>query len=261
MNVPRVSVIFVTYNRAHTLVATVKSLIARLAYPRTDLELIVCDDASDAHNRDIAQRLPVDHVLTAKRNQGLGANTNKGIRAATGDFILQLQDDWLFVGDPQFLAKSIAVLERFPDVSMVTFRERPELGVAETRQMGDDLIDIIEPKLDANGRLAQVSDGTYTDNPHVKRRDFHDIFGLYAEGIPMTKMELAMSRAVAARRDFKVAILRGPATFHHIGDEHSFNPGVLRDRRLRQFRRIPFGAALIDLARAVRGRLKKRPAS
>lgn len=258
MSCPRVSVIVVTYNRAHTLVATVESLVARLAYPRDKLELIVCDDASDPRDRAIAERLPVDAVLSATRNAGLGANTNKGLRAATGDIILQLQDDWLFVGEPEFLAKAIAALEQFPDVSMVTFRERPELDIAETRRVGDDLFDIIEPRLRADGHLMQVSDGTYTDNPHVKRRNFHEIVGLYAEGIPMTTMELAMSRAVAAQRDFKVAILRGPTVFHHIGEGFSFNPGAMREKRMQRLSQLPGGATAITALRALRRWFKRR---
>lgn len=259
MTVPRVSVIFLTFNRAHTLVATFESFVARVNYPRDRLELILCDDASDARNLAIARSLAFDTILTSRRNQGLGANTNKGLRAATGDFILQLQDDWLLAGDPDFLRQAVGALEQRPDIGMVAFRERPNLLVAETIEASGGVFDILIPTLSSDGTVDHVGNGVYTDTPHVKRRNFHDIVGYYAEGIPMTKMELAMTRSVSVDHQIRVALWRGEEVFRHIGDAYSYNPGVKRERVIERLRRLPGGQALVFAIRALyRATIKPR---
>lgn len=258
MTLPKVSVLFLTYNRAQTLVATFESFVARIDYPRERLEFILCDDASHEFHQAINRALDFDVRLCAHRNQGLGANTNKGIRAATGDFILQLQDDWLFVGEPDFLNVTIRALIENPDIGMVAFRERPNLEIAQTREVDGALFDILVPDLDENGEVQQVGCGVYTDTPHVKRRNFHDIVGYYAEGIPMTRMELAMTRAVSARHDMMVAVKRGPEVFRHIGDAFSFNPGARRARLIQRVMTVPGGSALFALARTAKRAVTRR---
>jgi hypothetical protein len=198
-------------------------------------------------------------MLTSRRNQGLGANTNKGLRAATGDFILQLQDDWLFAGDPDFLRQAVGVLEQFPDIGMVAFRERPNLLVAETLEASGGTFDILIPTLSPDGAVDHVGNGVYTDTPHVKRRDFHDIVGYYAEGIPMTQMELAMTRSVSVDHRIRVALRRGGEIFRHIGDAYSYNPGVRRERVIEWLRRLPGGEALVLALRGLyRATIKPR---
>lgn len=259
MTLPKVSVLFLTYNRAQTLVATFESFVARIDYPRERLEFILCDDASHEFHQTINRALDFDVKLCARRNQGLGANTNKGLRAATGDFILQLQDDWLFVGEPDFLSVTIRALQANPDIGMIAFRERPNLAVAETREVGGSQFDVLIPVLDNNGEVEHVGCGVYTDTPHVKRRNFHDIVGYYAERIPMTGMELAMTRAVSTRPDMVVAVKRGPEVFRHIGDAYSFNPGARRARLIQRLAKIPGGSALFALVRAAKRAVSRRP--
>ena len=259
MNMPLVSVIFLTYNRAHTLVATFESFRMRVNYPRDRLELILCDDASDSLNLGIARTLGFDKVLTSRRNQGLSANTNKGVRAASGDFILQLQDDWLLGGDPDFLKNAVAALELFPDIGMVAFRERPNLHIAETRTVAGKMFDILTPNLNSSGGISDVGNGVYTDTPHVKRRNFHDIVGYYVEGIPMTQAELAMTRSVSLDDRVRVAVLRCDEVFHHIGGSYSYNPGVKRQRLIERIQSLPGGGAIVAVVRGVyRATLKPR---
>ncbi|MEY4269905.1 MAG: hypothetical protein RLZZ58_1121, partial [Pseudomonadota bacterium] len=127
MTLPLVSVIFITYNRAHTLVAAVETFLAMTDYPRDRLEIIISDDASDARNGAIIRALPHDKLVLARRNSGLGANCNRGLAAATGDYILQMQDDWITVGDPTYLQTAVSVLNGNDDIGLVTFRPRPDL--------------------------------------------------------------------------------------------------------------------------------------
>ena len=253
---PKISVLFVTYNRSQTLVPTYESFLASTDYPRDRLELILCDDGSNRFHRDIIERLPFDIRIFGK-NAGLGANCNRGLEAATGDLILQLQDDWLLTGDGDYLRKACRVLDAYDDIGMVLFRDRPELTGSTTRELDGLTVRVLEPHLDACGVLVRVGDGAYSDNPHLKRREFHAIVGGYADKVPMTEMELRMSRAIAAQSRYKVATVDGLEVFEHIGAPFSFNPGARRQRRLDQIVRMPGGGLLLQWLRRVRHRNRK----
>ncbi|SEF14552.1 Glycosyl transferase family 2 [Rhizobiales bacterium GAS191] len=252
---PQVSIVFLTYNRAHTLVATYETLLALTNYPRDRLELILSDDGSDTRNRQIMDCLDFDRRLISKSNTGLGASSNRGVRAASGDFILQLQDDWILTGRSDYLRRAVEVLQSMPEVGMILFRDRPDLPVHERRQFGDLGVDILADRVDAGGMLNRVTDGAYSDNPHLKRRDFHQIVGPYAEGVSMAKMEFEMQKQVCAQSTYRVAAIKGMDVFRHIGDRFSFNPGYKHASRVERIKRLPGGAMLLDLARVIRRKL------
>lgn len=252
---PLISVIFVTYNRAHTLVATYETFLAFTDYPRDRLELILADDASDAHTQRILAQIPFDKRAIAPRNAGLGANQNRGIRAASGDYLLMMQDDWLMVGRGDYLRVAVQALQENPDLGLILFRDRAELDVAEERRVGDHRL--VLPALGSTDVTTMaVNQGTYSDNPHLKRREFHEVVGLYQEGVPMTRMELAMSRAVAAQSRFRVATIDGFEVFRHIGDRFTFNPGARRWQLEQRIRRWPGGGAVLDIAKWIKRRLR-----
>ncbi|MEY4270935.1 MAG: hypothetical protein RLZZ58_2151, partial [Pseudomonadota bacterium] len=214
--------------------------------------IIISDDASDARNGAIIRALPHDKLVLARRNSGLGANCNRGLAAATGDYVLQMQDDWITVGAPTYLQTAVSVLNGNDDIGLVTFRPRPDLDAPARRTFESHAIQLIQPRLNAAGSIDAVADGIYTDNPHLKRRNFHDIVGLYAEGIPMTHMELAMSRAVVHQPQIQVAFIEGYEVFRHIGAASSFNPGTRRHQQLEALGQLPGGNGLIALGRQIR---------
>jgi glycosyltransferase involved in cell wall biosynthesis len=254
-NLPLISVIFVTYNRAHTLVATYETFLAFTDYPRDRLELILADDASDAYTQRILAQIPFDKRAVAARNSGLGANQNRGIRAASGDYILMMQDDWLMVGRRDYLRVALQALEENPDLGLILFRDRAELDVAEERRVAGHRL--VLPALGTDDVATMgVHQGTYSDNPHLKRREFHDVIGLYQEGVPMTRMELAMSRAVAAQSRFKVASIDGFEVFRHIGDRFTFNPAERRWQLEQRIARWPGGTLALAIAKRVRRLLR-----
>lgn len=238
MGEPRVSVVFVTYNRPHTLVAAFESFVHGVDYPRDHLELILADDASDRVARHVINVLPFDVRCYARRNGGLGANANRGVRAASGDYVLFLQDDWMFVRRPSFLREAVAVLERWPDIGLVLLRDFGD--AADERREGAKLI------APGEGRVV------YSDNPHLKRRDYHEVVGWYREGTPMTITERDMVRAVEGQTRYRTAVLEGADPFVHIGERWSFNPGQRRARLEQLIRRLPLGGRVLDLRRRAR---------
>lgn len=90
-----------------------------LAQTGVDLELLVVDDASQP---PIATQLADLHTSRVKQernaqNLGLVGNWNRCLELATGDPVLLFhQDDRM---RPGFLAKSVAMLERYPEAGFV----------------------------------------------------------------------------------------------------------------------------------------------
>lgn len=250
---PRVSVLFITCNRAHTLVATYESFVRRVEYPRERLELILCDDASEDWHRAIIDQLAFGKVVRADRNRGLGANQNAGVRAAAGDFILTLQDDCMLTGDGDFLRRTVAAMVDDPSISMVAYRERPELPVLERRATQGAKLLIYGTASGASG----CGDYPYSDQPNVKRADFHDAVGWFREGVAMTVMELDFQRRVSAEPSLVVAALVGPDPFAHIGAPFSLNPAHAGAGRRERLYRMPLIGLAYRIVRRSAGRLSQ----
>ena len=88
-------VIIPTYNREGTLLRAVNSVLSQSF---TDLELIVVDDGSTDHTRELVESIKDNRLrYIYQKNAGACAARNKGIDAAEGEFIaFQDSDDvWL----------------------------------------------------------------------------------------------------------------------------------------------------------------------
>lgn len=110
-NVPTVSVIIPTYNRAHLVKRGIRSVLAQTY---GDFELIIVDDASKDNTREVIKSFDDKRIryIRHKENRGAPATRNTGIRIARGVYIGLLDDDdeWL----PTKLEKQIA---KFGEVS------------------------------------------------------------------------------------------------------------------------------------------------
>ena len=93
----RVSVIIPTYNRAQLLPRAVASLLAQDWRP---LEIVIIDDGSDDETPEVIRRLNaqaadanVEFLSIRQSNEGDASARNKGLHAASGDWIGFLDDD------------------------------------------------------------------------------------------------------------------------------------------------------------------------
>lgn len=85
----KLSVVIVSFNSATTLRACLGSLRGQ----RTDMEVIVVDNASTDDSLAAAREFAEAVVLAQRDNVGYAAANNAGIRAATGEFVLLLNPD------------------------------------------------------------------------------------------------------------------------------------------------------------------------
>lgn len=249
MNCPLISVVFVTFNRLVTLRPTLESFLATTDYPRDRLQLIVADDASPPAVQEQMRAMPFDVFRLSSTRGGLGANTNRGLAAATGEFILQLQDDWECCGPGDYLHKAIAAMEAAPDCGMVLLRPSPgSLAIQRSVDLPWGPLRLYANSPDAPP--ASVAEHAYSDWPHLKRREFVAAIGLYCEGRPMWDTELDYSRRVNAQTHWCVADMPDVDAFRHVGEAYSYNwPWKKRVEHL--VRKVPGGAAGMSLYRTL----------
>jgi GT2 family glycosyltransferase len=92
---PSVSVIFPTYNRCDVVLETLLRLCSQ-KYPADLIQVIVCDNSSDgtvAMVNMVASEAPVNIVLIHNDERLPAVKRNQGLRAATGDIVIFLNDD------------------------------------------------------------------------------------------------------------------------------------------------------------------------
>lgn len=117
MSIPLVSVVIPTYNRPEYLESAIRS-VSNQTYQ--NLEIIVVDDASDLDYGPLEKKFPSVIFMKNHRNRGACYSRNRGLEAATGEFINFLDDD-----DELFPEKIKLQVEKFqqsenPDLGMVT---------------------------------------------------------------------------------------------------------------------------------------------
>jgi glycosyltransferase involved in cell wall biosynthesis len=89
----KVSIIVTSFNRERFVSRAIRSAISQ-RFPRADFEVIVVDDASTDSSADIIKDFGDEVVpIFSKRNQGLAAARNAGIRRAKGRFVVHLDSD------------------------------------------------------------------------------------------------------------------------------------------------------------------------
>jgi len=114
-----ISIITSTYNRADRLKRAIKSVLKQ-TYP--DWEMIIVDDNSKDHTKEIAERfVELDsRIVYIRRTKNFGNDTkpkNAGIMASKGEYICFLDDDNEF--RPEHLAILLREIEKDPPVDVV----------------------------------------------------------------------------------------------------------------------------------------------
>jgi hypothetical protein len=139
MSAPLISIIIDNFNYARFLTQCIDSALAQ-TYP--NIEVIVVDDASTDHSRDIIERYG-DRLAAVMQptNRGQGAAFNAGFRASRGDIVVFLDsDDWLY---PRAVERIVASWQ--PGASKTHFRL--------------DLVDVAGGPIDVHPPLEVRMDG------------------------------------------------------------------------------------------------------
>lgn len=197
MNWPTVTIQICTYNRPKEILEVINSLVRNLRYPASQLRWLVCDDASPAlYHTTLAEskmfhNLNIKIISTAK-NSGWGANVNQGIREIIDtDYTFFIEDDKI-LGRELNLKHGVALMQEKPHLGMLRYR-----GTAGTHvvfhQFEGNISEYVPDYREGNsglpGRITylQLDSGSptlyiYSHGPHLKRKSFHEFYGLYPEG-------------------------------------------------------------------------------
>jgi glycosyltransferase involved in cell wall biosynthesis len=111
---PRVSVIVPAYNAAATIAGTLDGILGQNFQ---DFETICVDDGSSDRTRSIVEGYAARVRLIEQANSGPAAARNNGARNSSGEYLafLDADDVWM----PQFLERTVAVLDAEPALSLV----------------------------------------------------------------------------------------------------------------------------------------------
>lgn len=248
---PLVSVVVVGYRRPDLLASSVRSLLNGLRYPR--LELVLADDGSPSEMQAEMRALPFDKYIFGPHG-GIGANSNRGLLAASGTYILQIQDDWDFNGPADLITNAVIAMERYPDIGIFRFYGTEDLLVEHSRAIEGTEVncEVFSWKQDRSRHTF-----LYSDTPHLKRATLHTVLGGYSEGRTMQATETDFSRRFNESRYFRAAgfaSCRG--AFVHTGASRSHRRPDIRTRVGGLLARMPFGAVLRS---ALRRRARTRP--
>ncbi|MDR2764731.1 MAG: glycosyltransferase family 2 protein [Tannerella sp.] len=120
----RLSAVIIGHNSWHYLERNLASLCFLLS--DSQAEIIYVDNAStDATLREIRRLYPQITVLENGRNAGISIARNRGIRAASGEYV------WLLDSDTEASETSLAAMLSFMD-------EHPEAGLCGCKMYGQD---------------------------------------------------------------------------------------------------------------------------
>ena len=130
MKRPKVSIVTPTYNHAHFIERTIKSILEQ-DYP--NIEYIVMDGGSKDGTVDILKKYP-GIIWKSEKDSGQSDAINKGLRRATGDIVAFLNSDDTY--EPGAISKVVEFFGANPDKKWV---------YGKCRIINDDDVEIRRP--------------------------------------------------------------------------------------------------------------------
>ncbi len=122
----KLSIVILSCQRLKLLKRTCKSLFAHIDQHESDVELecIIVDNGSGKALRRYVDSLDrFDQKIYNRENQGIDGGLNQGFAVATGEFVFQLEDDWICNVDKPFFGTIIEALREFDDIGLVRLKQ------------------------------------------------------------------------------------------------------------------------------------------
>ncbi len=175
------------YNRSSSL----ERLLSRFDHLQCRFaDIVVSDDGSKPEHLEKVRALQASfpfRLVTTPSNAGLGNNINKGQRAVTTPYTLYVQED--FVPQEDFLPHlldAIAIMNERADFDLIRFYSYTLYPALKPYGKGfsEMIFKFWQP--------SEVKVYAYSDHPHLRRRNFLEKFGPYAEGKSVENTEYRM---------------------------------------------------------------------
>lgn len=220
-DLPKIAIQLCTYDRYDEIKRTVEALQDNLKYPHDKISLYVCDDSSPGKYISKLKRLNLFHYwetsfISTPQNGGWGRNVNNGLKQIPEDYIFFLEDDYV-LEYPLDLRIGVALLEKKPHLGMLRYRGSAG-GHFVFHQFEADLSSFSKESSFVNQddwfegaktvpwkvTYLQFDSGSpelyiYSHGPHLKRKNFHSIYGMYPEGLKLGETEEVFAHSVKHR--------------------------------------------------------------
>lgn len=147
----RLSVVITYFNGSDVICDAVGSVLEQTVAPH---EIVICDDGSSDDLAAALGPLCEQVKIVRKENGGTGSALNAAMRAASGDYVVQLDQDDAFA--PRRLEAIAAVLAARPDLDVVATDAVIELGAREVTRLST-----IDPYPAQDQRAAMIATCTY----------------------------------------------------------------------------------------------------
>jgi len=194
---PTVSIITPAYNAAGYIEHTLESAI-RQTFP--NFELLIVDDGSMDATSEIAERYARNDRrirVIRQANRGIAAARNVALSLGRGRFFALLDSDDLWF--PTYLAEQLAILERRPDISILSANALNFGGALD----GEPLLSTVGPiRIVPLLRLVEVEDSLSILT--VFRREVADKIGTFDETLRRSEDYDFWLRAASA--GFQIAV-------------------------------------------------------
>ena len=175
------------YNRS----ASLERLLKAFAEQRISFgDIVVSDDGSKPEHLDrlkILQSTYPFRLITTPVNKGLGNNINKGQDAVKTKYTLYVQEDFdPFPGYKKHLRDALSIVDERTDVDMIRFYAYFKYPYLKPYR--DGFSEMVFKLWYPGYRKFHC----YSDHPHLRRSDFLQKFGRYAEGLNVERTEFKM---------------------------------------------------------------------
>lgn len=184
---PSVTLLVTHYNRSKSLERLLK-VMRELGCEFG--AVVVSDDGSQKEQLERLAMFQAQYpfqLVTTPSNRGLGHNLNKGQDAVQTDYVLYVQEDFCPTAKfPAALVDALAIAADRPEIDLIRFFAHYAYPYRRPLRAGYSEMVFSLAQLRSEGFFA------YSDTPHLRRRNFFERFGRYAEGVPAIKCEKAM---------------------------------------------------------------------
>ncbi len=219
--IPRISAVILNYNTRELLVNCLRALAGEK--PRTDIEVLVVDNASDDGSADaVRQRFPNVALLANDQNLLYARGMNLGASQARGEFVVFLNVDTEVSADQ--LEALGAYLRQHPQVGAVGPLQMRASGKLERPRRHDlSLVSFLAGLIGLESFLGRISGRPVSGEVAwlsgsclMVRRDLGARIGFFDAGYPLYWEDRDLSRRIR-EYGYELHLLTEVAIVHHHG--------------------------------------------